>query len=286
MDDWIFIEETGRLRRPERTVQLTPKAAAVLACLRRHQGAVVGVKQIVEDVWRGIDVSPDLVREYVHDLRKALGDDARDPRMIETVRGRGFRLKRAIAVGKEDGLPKASAEQRPARPIIAVLKPVVFGGDTASTIGDAVVSDIINQLARFQDIAVMARQSSILAEQVTDLLAFTRDLGVSYVLESSVGVVADRIRVRVQLVDGATARALWADSYDFDPTDMLAAIDHTVEAVVGALTGWNGELHRAAFVKASARPPEQRGAYEHFILGRDIDVVFDKTSMARSIWHL
>ena len=98
MSDWFFSEDDGRLICPEQVVQLTAKAAAVLACLRRHQGNVVSPQIFLDEVWPGLNVTSDLIREYVHDLRAALKDDPKKPRYIETVRGKGFRLIAPIEV--------------------------------------------------------------------------------------------------------------------------------------------------------------------------------------------
>lgn len=75
MSDWYFSEADDRLIRPEQIVQLTPKASAVLACLQRHKGEVVDTETFLREVWPGLHVTPDLVREYIHDLRAALSDD-------------------------------------------------------------------------------------------------------------------------------------------------------------------------------------------------------------------
>lgn len=286
MDDWVFLESSGRLYRPERSIQLTPKAAAVLACLARNADEIASVQQILDEVWQNVHVSPDLVREYIFDLRTALNDDARSPRFIETIRGRGFRLKARISTAAAEALPALTPEQQPARPTIAVLKPTVYGDANAVHVASAMAADIINMLARFHDIGVVARHTSFASEQAMDLRAFTRDVGADYVLEASVGILEERIRVRMQLVDGGSSRTLWAHSNDFDAHATLSAIDHTVEAVVGALTGWNGEVHRAEFAKASAKRDDNLNAYEHFILGRDLDVAFETESIARSLFHL
>ncbi|GAV31841.1 transcriptional regulatory protein yycF [Coriobacteriaceae bacterium EMTCatB1] len=76
-------------------VVLTAKEFAILETLMRQPGVVLSRQQILDAVWgfsdfvdlRGIDV-------YVRHLREKLGDDASEPRFIETIRGVGYRLKR------------------------------------------------------------------------------------------------------------------------------------------------------------------------------------------------
>ena len=76
---WSFDPTSNRLETGDAAVQLTPKAAAVLTCLLERSGEVVARSDILASVWPGLHVTEDLVREYVFDLRQALGDDARDP---------------------------------------------------------------------------------------------------------------------------------------------------------------------------------------------------------------
>lgn len=286
MKDWTFHEAAGLLCRPGRSIQLTPKAAAVLACLMRNAGDVVSVQQVLDEVWRNVHVSPDLVRGYILDLRRALEDDAGKPRFIQTVRGRGFRLTGGVEAGTVEAPPDRTVAQDAVRPTIAVLKPVAYGGGEAGPFAHAVASDIINHLARFQDIGVVARHSSFSVERLADLRAFMREVGARYVLESDVGFVSGCVRVRTQLIEGESGRTFWADAFDFDERGMTGAVERIVEAVVGALTGWNGELHRAEFMAVTRKRSEALNAFEHFVLARDLDFVFEAQSVSRSLFHL
>lgn len=89
---WTFVETENSLVRGALEARLTPTAAAVLRCLIRHRGAIVSHNELLQEVWPNLHVTPDLVREYVFHLRRALGDNAQSPRYIETIRGKGFRL--------------------------------------------------------------------------------------------------------------------------------------------------------------------------------------------------
>ena len=74
-----------------RRTRLEPKACDLLVLLAGRPHEVVSVDQLIESVWGGKFVTPDVVTVAVHALRQAFGDDARRPRFIETVRGRGYR---------------------------------------------------------------------------------------------------------------------------------------------------------------------------------------------------
>ena len=102
-DAWEFDAGSLSLTNGAHVGRLTRKAGDVLACLMRHRGRVVSREQILREAWSGLNVTPDLVREYVSDLRSLLGDDPRASRFIETVRGRGYRLIGDIRAASADG---------------------------------------------------------------------------------------------------------------------------------------------------------------------------------------
>lgn len=76
-------------------IVLTAKEFDLLATMMRDAGVVFSRERLLETVWgfsdfvdtRGVDV-------HIRHLREKLGDDASDPRFIETVRGIGYRVRR------------------------------------------------------------------------------------------------------------------------------------------------------------------------------------------------
>ena len=90
--DWSFDEAAGELRRGAERRRLEDRAARTLALLCRRRGEVVSQAEIAAQVWNGRTVSPNSLPVVIADLRRALDDDARSPRFIETVAKRGYRL--------------------------------------------------------------------------------------------------------------------------------------------------------------------------------------------------
>jgi DNA-binding response OmpR family regulator len=85
-----------RLLRDGRQLPLKPKAFELLAFLLRHPGQVFTRDQLLEHVW-GYDYSGETrtVDVHVHWLRGQIEDDPASPRLIETVRGVGYVLRRS-----------------------------------------------------------------------------------------------------------------------------------------------------------------------------------------------
>ena len=138
---WLFFpEDKPPAIKWTKVAHLTGKATSVLDLLMKRRGEVVEREEILRDVWKGIHVTPDLVREYVFDIRKALGDDPKAPIHIETIRGVGFRLIGGVDYGRPHRGP-GIFEQR-AR--IAVLRPLVHSADPRwKRLGDGFADDLI-----------------------------------------------------------------------------------------------------------------------------------------------
>lgn len=77
-------------------MRLEPKAIEVLAYLASRPGEVVSRDDPEKAVWRGAIVGYDAVTNTVIKLRKALGDNAREPRFILTVPKQGYQLIAAV----------------------------------------------------------------------------------------------------------------------------------------------------------------------------------------------
>jgi adenylate cyclase len=92
LGDWVVDPAGCRIAADGATVHLEPKVMEVLAYLVSHQGQLVTREALEQDVWRGALVGYDSVTGSIIKLRKALGDDARNPQYIETVPKRGYRL--------------------------------------------------------------------------------------------------------------------------------------------------------------------------------------------------
>jgi DNA-binding winged helix-turn-helix (wHTH) protein len=91
--DDVQVDTAGfRVERAGQTVPLEPKAFDLLVLLLERHGNLVTKQEILDTVWRQTAVSDNALTRIVAHLRKALGDDARDARYIETVPTRGYRF--------------------------------------------------------------------------------------------------------------------------------------------------------------------------------------------------
>jgi DNA-binding winged helix-turn-helix (wHTH) protein/tetratricopeptide (TPR) repeat protein len=89
-----FVFETGGnlLMRGGAVVSLEPSAARVLRYFLESDGRLVSKEELLETVWRDVFTTEDVLKRAVSQIRRALGDDAQNPRFIETHHRRGYRF--------------------------------------------------------------------------------------------------------------------------------------------------------------------------------------------------
>ena len=90
--DWQADPAANRLIQPGVEVELEPRVMDLLMLLAGQPGNVISKEDIASSLWGDVYVNDDALTRTVFKLRKALGDDARDARYIETVSKRGYRL--------------------------------------------------------------------------------------------------------------------------------------------------------------------------------------------------
>ncbi len=177
-------------------------------------------------------------------------------------------------------LPAGQGERAPAGPqscmslnyipSIAVLPFANMSGDSAQEhFADGVSEELITELARFRDLFVVARNSSFTFKgkhaKVQDI---GRELGVSYVVEGSVRIVGNRLRVTAQLIETESGGHIWADRYDLELEDILTVQAEIAQIIAGVISP---EIGRAEQKRARRRPAQHLNAWE---------------SYQRGLWHL
>ena len=87
-----------QLRRGGTPVDLGSRYFDALALLVANAGSLVSKTRFMDEVWRGIPVTDEALTQCIRTLRRALGDDAGNPRYIQTVPKHGYRFLAEVAV--------------------------------------------------------------------------------------------------------------------------------------------------------------------------------------------
>ncbi len=174
------------------------------------------------------------------------------------------RIEGGHAGSVPQGPPEPTPLSLPARPSIAILPFVNMSGDPEQEFfADGVAEDIITGLSRLRWLFVIARNSSFSFKgRSVDVRVVGRELGVRYVLEGSVRVAGDRMRVTAQLVEAEAGKHIWAERYDRAREDVFAVQDEITESVVGCI---QPEVYAAEHERAKRKQPEGLDAWEAFL---------------------
>ncbi len=216
---------------------LRDKPFEALVLLLEHPGEVVTRDELRERLWPS-DVFVDFennLNAAVNRLREALGDSAHEPRYVETLPRRGYRLLVPVTLD--------SPAEAPRRFRLVVLPLDNLGEDDAhGYFAAGMTEELTTELAAADParLAVLARTTaSQCAAAGKGVAAIGRDLDVDYVVEGSVRRSTDRIRISVQLIRASDETHVWARSYDAELRDALAvqgdlarAITHEIEVAV------------------------------------------------------
>ena len=92
LGEWLVRPQDGSLGAPPRTARIEPLLMELLVCLCARAGEVVSKQELIDAVWEGRFVSDETIKASLYQLRKALDDSSRQPRFIETLPKRGYRM--------------------------------------------------------------------------------------------------------------------------------------------------------------------------------------------------
>jgi len=318
-DDWVLRTDTGELTRDGKVVRLQDQPLQVLLALLERPGAMVAREQLIAQLWpKGVVDYETGLNTVVRKLRVALGEDADEPRYIETIPRRGYRFigrVEAPAVSAEptppaeEGalpLPPAPPEPAASAPVpapparlrrawlwllaIAVLvglflgiqalwqrdahvvesvavlpfKPLVpEAANPALELGMA--DTLITQLSRIPGLRV-SPLTAVLGFDTPDRdpLATGRSLGVEAVLEGSLQIEAQRLRVSARLLRVADGRALWSDDFDEPMANLFELQDTVARKVVSALAVQLSAEQAQRVTRLATRSMQ---AYQHYVSG-------------------
>src|SRR5215813_12437823 len=124
--EWIALPSRNLLVRGEEQIRVEPRVMDVLVHLAAHADRPVSKEELIERVWSNRHVTDDVLTVTIYALRKALGDDARHPRYIETVSRRGYRLmahvtRRELVAARRHGLLGVSWSMRAAMAVLTIV---------------------------------------------------------------------------------------------------------------------------------------------------------------------
>ncbi|MCJ8318856.1 MAG: winged helix-turn-helix domain-containing protein [Colwellia sp.] len=102
----------NEIKRGQELTVMAPKVIAVLSLLAKNQGEVVTIDALMEHVWRDSVVSPSTLQQCITKLRKVLGDDGKQQKIIKTHAKKGYSLEVDVTWDDSLELLTLAAEQQ------------------------------------------------------------------------------------------------------------------------------------------------------------------------------
>jgi len=266
---------TGQLWSHQREIRLTPKAAGVLAALVARAGELVTKQDLFASLWPDVAVSDDALTSCIQELRKALADNVKQPRFIETRHRRGYRFIAPVSRATEDdsrshsvGAEQAAGRiaERAGKPTVAVFPFNNVSGDpTQEYFTDGITEDIITALSKHRSLLVIARGSTFAFKgRAIDARQAGNDLGADYVVEGSVVRSGQHLRISARLVETEGGGHVWAERFDRNLEDVFEVQDEITAAIAARI---EPEVDSVERQRAEKRSPEVFRAWDFFHLG-------------------
>jgi adenylate cyclase len=155
------------------------------------------------------------------------------------------------------------------RPSVVVLPFVNTGGDESMEyFSDGFTEDIITELSRFRELFVISRNTAFTYKgksmRPTELGSA---IGVGYVVEGSVRIAGEKIRINVQLIDAKTDHHVWAERFDREMSDLFEIQDQITRSVATTIVG---RLILSAEDRAERTPTQNMKAWDYVLRAQHI----------------
>ena len=272
--DWRVDPQLGQLTRGDRIERLDARTLRLLLHLANRAGETVSMEELLDNVWSGVVVTQDSVYQAVTQLRRLLGDDARDPRYIVTVPRLGYRMIASVSPWSAETLePSPAAETRPgSRPLysrqfagafVGALVIVVMSafallrGDPAPPaksvavmpfldlttqdmkeeyFADGLTEELIHSLSKLPGFTVPAPTASwYFKGKQLPVTEIGKQLNVRYLLDGSLRESGDDLRISARLLRASDGVVIWSENYERPKSDRVMIQDDIASEVAAAL---------------------------------------------------
>ena len=133
--DFTLDTDERRLLRGTAPLEVSGRYFDALALMAAHPGQLITKDRFLDEVWRGVPVTDEALTQAMRALRKALGDDAANPRFIETVPKHGYRFVAPVETGT--AAPIAARPETGVPSILPAIAAGTLGGGLAGLVGGA-----------------------------------------------------------------------------------------------------------------------------------------------------
>jgi TolB-like protein/Tfp pilus assembly protein PilF len=135
---------------------------------------------------------------------------------------------------------------------------------------DGIHDDLLTTIAKIGSMTVISRTSVMeYRDTIKKIPQIAKELGVANILEGGIQRSGDHVRINVQLIDAATDKHLWAETYNRELTaENLFAVQSEITRIIA--DALQAELSTDEQRRLNARPTDNLQAYEAYMRGRQL----------------
>jgi DNA-binding winged helix-turn-helix (wHTH) protein/tetratricopeptide (TPR) repeat protein len=282
------------LRRFGRRIKLEKKPMELLIFLVRRREQMVSREDIVKKLWRSdlfIDTDRNL-NNVVRKIRTALGDDAVQPRFLETVVGKGYRFIGPLRVidaqypSSDSGQDSADTVRRDngdERSSLGVLPLLLLGktpDDQGLCLGFA--DALVTRLGNLQGVDVLPISAMLKLPPETTPLDVASRLGIRFVVHGAIQMSKGQWRLSLEMFDAYLERPCFTRKSDLDLSRLSDVEIDIAKQIAATLKKPLG----AAPVRQRPRYSRDPLAYAEFMRGYRLSATADASMMDKASEHL
>ncbi len=255
---WIISPQSNTITNNADTHSLDNKSMQVLSLLIQEAGNKVTKEQFFEHVWEGRVVADDILSVTISKIRKALGDNARNPTFIKTLSGEGYILiAKAGKIDEDERLSHIKSKSSSIKLGVLALSLIlvliicftlinevtssnqikinsiaVLPFDDLSPnqdnqhFTDGLSDAIINELSQLKQLKVISRYSSFTYRGKYNTTEIGQALQVDTLLDGSIQKLGEQVRINVRIFSTTNGQQLWSRTFDSHTQNMFRLQDN------------------------------------------------------------
>ncbi len=274
-----------RLLRGAAVVQVSPKIIDLLLYLATRPSVLVTKDELFKALWPDVAVTDNALTQAVSELRQALGDDAANPKYVQTVARRGYRFIAAVSAEQPAAAQRLADILSDAGPtrvrVVCVLDFANVSSDASlAWLASGIAETLTNDLRAALQLRVIDRTRVVEAVRRvgSDLAALRSELQIDLAVVGSFQRAGDRLRITARAVDAASGEAL-ADSKADGLLDHVFDLQDRIVAQLAETTG----MTPGTGPRRSHHETSSLEAYQTFTEGRIRLETLDARNVARAI---
>jgi TolB-like protein/Tfp pilus assembly protein PilF len=263
------------LRRRERLllaggaqVELGSRAVEVLLALVEADGVLLTKEALLDRAWPGVVVEENNLQVQISAIRRVLGSAHRD--WIVTVSGRGYRFTGPV-VPLAEAEAGTMADPAEAPRLSVLVLPFAGRGEGparswfADALTDSLTTDLTRALPPGGTVAAQTNADTY-RDQGADARAIGREQRVRYLVEGSVLLAEDLVRVNAQLILAGTGVHLWAERFDLALAGGVLRIQDGISSRIARAVALRIVQHEAQRIERAARDRAGSLTAEDYVL--------------------